>query len=50
MWELNLLNDMSEVLNVFVCSQVEDAWKWKAEENGLFSVNSTYILLEKLIV
>jgi len=29
---------------------VEDAWKWRAEENGLFSVNSTYILSAKLIV
>jgi len=49
-WERRLLNDMFEVLEGFYCSQGTDSWKWRPEENGLFSVNSAYILLEKLMV
>jgi len=49
-WERRLLNDMLEVLEGFYCSQGTDSWKWRPEENGLFSVNSAYILLEKLMV
>lgn len=41
MWEVNLLNDMLEVLDGCVCSQVDDAWKWRVEENSMFSMNST---------
>jgi len=48
--EVRLLNDLTEALDGFACSHESDSWKWRLEESGLFTANSLYILLEKLLV
>jgi len=42
-WEEELLNLVKEDLACFVWYPgVEDRWKWKSTEKGLFTVKSTY--------
>jgi len=45
-----LLDNMIEVFEGFNCTQRMNYWKSIPEENGMFSVSSTYTLLEKSLV
>jgi hypothetical protein len=44
-WEKVLLNDLLAIINLFRPSEDEDEWRWKAEEEGVFTVKSTYGLM-----
>lgn len=49
-WEEELFDALLNVLSGFSCSQAEDLWFWRPEENGLFLVNSMYRLLYTKLV
>jgi hypothetical protein len=44
-WEENLLNELIESFLTLSLSDEVDAWKWRLEDDGNFSVCSTYVLL-----
>jgi hypothetical protein len=44
-WEQNLLQQLIIVLPPLVLSGEEDAWRWRLEDDGVFSVKSVYLLL-----
>jgi len=49
-WKNNLLKNLLEELEGHRWSREEDGWIWRAEEEGVFMVNSTYRKLERLLV
>lgn len=34
-WEVRLLNDLTEALDGFACSHESGSWNWRPEESGL---------------
>jgi hypothetical protein len=50
LWELNLLNNLLALMEGVALGDEEDKWVWIPEEDGLFSVNSTYAILEDLFL
>jgi len=50
MWEDGLLENLFEVLEGCARSEREDAWWWKLEEEGRFTVRSSYELLAGLMM
>lgn len=49
MWEVGLLENLVRHLEGWVKSEREDVWWWKLEEEGVFTVSSTYDLLAGLL-
>jgi hypothetical protein len=47
-WEQVLLLELQEVVPLVVRSEEEDSWFWRPGDNGLFSVNSAYMLLGRI--
>jgi hypothetical protein len=45
-WKINLLNNLLEDLEGFVWVHGEDRWRWKLEEDGVFTIKSLYNKLE----
>lgn len=45
-WENNLLVELEGILDGFVWRGGDDSWRWKLEEDGIFSVKSLYVKLE----
>ena len=49
-WEGEALNSFIAVLNEYQWAVGEDRWKWRAEEEGLFTVKSAYKSLERRFI
>jgi hypothetical protein len=49
-WEEALLHDLSLAIPMLTLSEEEDEWKWGLEEDGSFSVKSSYLFLDKLFM
>ena len=45
-WENNLLRDLMEDLEGFVVGVEDDRWRWKLEDDDIFTVKSLYVKLE----
>jgi hypothetical protein len=48
-WEEELILSLREDLEGFTWSLNEDVWRWKLDDNGVFSVKSAYIRLKSVI-
>jgi hypothetical protein len=44
-WEEDILNGFDDSLPFIALSEDDDVWRWNLEEDGCFTVNSTYALL-----
>lgn len=49
-WEEQLLEDLRDDLVGFRLGEDEDGWRWRLEEDGRFSIKSSYEKLEGLVV
>lgn len=49
MWEEHLLDALREELLGFRLAEEEDGWRWRLDENGRFSVKSSYVKLVGLV-
>ena len=50
LWENNLMDNLLHLLRRVSLEEEEDEWIWLPEEGGMFSVSSTYKLLEEFMV
>lgn len=50
MWEEEVLLSLKEDLEDTRLSSQEDEWRWQLEDTGVFSVKSTYVKLEELVL
>jgi hypothetical protein len=46
-WEEELLEELKEVVNLFVQRAEPDRWGWRPGEDTIFTVNSTYLMLSQ---
>lgn len=49
MWEVDLFNQVKGIFYEVLLAIEKDVWVWKPDEGDLFTVKSTYILLETLL-
>jgi hypothetical protein len=47
-WEEEQVEQLRDVVNAITLSDLEDKWRWKPDEEGEFSVKSTYALISNL--
>jgi hypothetical protein len=46
LWEVNLIDNLMALLEGVILGTEEDRWEWLPEESGLFTVKSSYTVLE----
>jgi hypothetical protein len=49
-WEEELVNELEELINNVIITEVEDWWEWSPDINEGFSVKSLYIALDGMLL
>jgi len=50
LWEVNLIANLMALLEDVTFNGEVDKWMWMPDEDGLFSVKSTYVILQNILL